>query len=208
MKSKRILLAVAFIGFAVVCFMLLGEADKEQKVDKLEIQGKTIDLKTHELKGAELQEKLEVELNKDTKDQEKIKQLEQENRQFQEETKELQRQLQVKRDSKAKLAASKALNTVTGTQKVSAAPQTSGGATKGNCGDNMYKQYIYQKESNCNTAAVNSIGCRGIGQACPGSKLPCGNDFACQDAWFSNYAQQRYGGWKGAYNFWLQNHWW
>lgn len=78
-----------------------------------------------------------------------------------------------------------------------------------NCGDNMYKQYIYQKESGCRTNAVNSIGCRGIGQACPGSKLPCSNsDFACQDAWFSNYAIQRYGSWEAAYNFWLRNHWW
>ena len=78
-----------------------------------------------------------------------------------------------------------------------------------NCGDNVYKQYIYQKESGCRTNAINSIGCRGIGQACPGSKLPCSNsDFACQDAWFSNYAIQRYGSWEKAYNFWLRNHWW
>lgn len=73
---------------------------------------------------------------------------------------------------------------------------------------NPYKDYIYYKESTCNPAAVNHIGCRGIGQACPGSKLPCGADFACQDAWFSNYAIQRYGSWENAYAFWLQNHWW
>lgn len=78
-----------------------------------------------------------------------------------------------------------------------------------NCGDNPYKQYIYQHESGCRTDAVNSIGCRGIGQACPGSKLPCSNsDFACQDAWFSNYAITRYGSWEGAYYAWLRQHWW
>lgn len=82
-------------------------------------------------------------------------------------------------------------------------------ASVGNCGDNMYKQYIYQHESGCQTDRWNSSGCYGIGQACPASKIAhCGTDFACQDAWFSNYAEQRYGGWAGAYNFWLNNHWW
>lgn len=76
------------------------------------------------------------------------------------------------------------------------------------CGDNFYAQYIYQHESGCNLSAVNSIGCRGIGQACPGSKLPCAADYACQNAWFSNYAMQRYGSWEAAYYFWLNNHWW
>jgi hypothetical protein len=73
-----------------------------------------------------------------------------------------------------------------------------------NCGDNVYKQYIYQKESGCRTNAINSSsGACGIGQALPCSKLPCTlSDFACQDAWFSNYAIQRYGSWEAAYNFW------
>ena len=74
---------------------------------------------------------------------------------------------------------------------------------------NQAKAFIYQKESGNNPAAVNSIGCRGLGQACPGSKLPCSNtDYACQDAWFTNYALQRYGSWEAAYNFWVSHHWW
>jgi hypothetical protein len=79
-----------------------------------------------------------------------------------------------------------------------------------NCGDNVYKQYIYQKESGCRTNAINSSsGACGIGQALPCSKLPCTlSDFACQDAWFSNYAIQRYGSWEAAYNWWIRNHWW
>ena len=71
------------------------------------------------------------------------------------------------------------------------------------------KAFIYQKESGNNPAAINSIGCRGLGQACPGSKLPCSNtDYACQDAWFTNYAMTRYGSWENAKAFWIQNHWW
>lgn len=77
-----------------------------------------------------------------------------------------------------------------------------------NCGDNSYAHFIYMKESGCRTTAVNSIGCRGIGQACPGDKLPCGADYACQNAWFTNYAIQRYGSWAAAYNFWIKNNWW
>lgn len=88
--------------------------------------------------------------------------------------------------------------------KVYAAAPVSTGCNTGN----VYKDYIYMHESSCNPASVNSIGCRGIGQACPGSKLPCGADFACQDAYFSNYAIQRYGSWQNAYAFWLANHWW
>ena len=78
-----------------------------------------------------------------------------------------------------------------------------------NCGDNIYKQYIYQHESGCRTDAVNSIGCAGLGQACPGSKLPCSlTDWLCQDQYFTNYATQRYGSWEAAYAFWVANHWW
>ena len=78
-----------------------------------------------------------------------------------------------------------------------------------NCGDNIYKQYIYQHESGCRTDAVNSIGCAGLGQACPGSKLPCSlTDWLCQDQYFTNYATQRYGSWEAAYAFWVANRWW
>ncbi len=76
------------------------------------------------------------------------------------------------------------------------------------CGDNIYANYIYMHESGCSTRAVNSIGCRGIGQSCPGSKLPCGDDYVCQNNWFTNYAIARYGSWKAAYETWLVQHWW
>lgn len=78
------------------------------------------------------------------------------------------------------------------------------------CGDNFYANYIYMHESGCRTHNPNGSGCDGIGQACPASKVigPCGYDYACQNAWFTNYAIERYGSWAGAYNFWLNNHWW
>lgn len=84
-----------------------------------------------------------------------------------------------------------------------------------NCGDNFYANYIYTNESSCDTNKYNSIGCYGIGQSCPASKIGhCGMDYACQNAWFTNYANERYGGWAGAYAAWnsqydaVGNHWW
>ena len=99
---------------------------------------------------------------------------------------------------------------------VSTAPVavSSGGGLRSNCGDNYYAAYIYAQESGgrvvgmCNPSAVNAGGCRGIGQACPGSKLPCGADYACQNAWFTSYMQGRYGSWAAAYNFHRANNWW
>lgn len=85
-----------------------------------------------------------------------------------------------------------------------------------NCGDNFYANYIYSHESGCLTHNPNSIGCDGVGQACPGSKVtnPCGYDYTCQNAWFTNYAQKYcYLGtgdncWEGSYNFWVAHSWW
>ncbi len=86
-------------------------------------------------------------------------------------------------------------------------PPVSSGTT--NCGDNQYKQFIYQRESGCNTAAVNPSGCFGIGQDCNGVlRSKCGTDFACQDAYFTNYANSRYGSWAGAWQAWQSQGWW
>ena len=76
---------------------------------------------------------------------------------------------------------------------------------------NQYKSYIYMRESGNNPTRYSSSGCLGLGQACPGSKLlnVCPTmSYSCEDAWFTNYAISRYGSWAGAYNFWINNHWW
>lgn len=72
------------------------------------------------------------------------------------------------------------------------------------------KAFIYAHESGNNPAAINaSSGACGLGQALPCSKLPCTlTDYACQDAWFTNYALQRYGSWAAAYAFWVAHSWW
>lgn len=72
--------------------------------------------------------------------------------------------------------------------------------------------FVIARESGWNLASRSSNGCYGLGQACPGAKLVSAcpnwaNDANCQIRFFSGYAQ-RYGGWNGAYNFWVANHWW
>jgi len=92
---------------------------------------------------------------------------------------------------------------------VQAVAQTAPSPVVSGCGDNSYAAYIYSKESGCRTTARNASGCYGIGQACPGSKVAhCGADYACQNAWFTDYAMRRYGSWANAYNFHKANGWW
>ena len=72
------------------------------------------------------------------------------------------------------------------------------------------KSFIYMHESGGRTNAINaSSGACGLGQALPCSKLPCTlSDYACQDAWFTNYMLSRYGSWENARSFWLSHSWW
>jgi LysM repeat protein len=74
---------------------------------------------------------------------------------------------------------------------------------------NDAKAYIYAHESGNNPNATNSQGCYGLGQDCNGVvRARCGADYACQDAYFTSYANSRYGGWGGALAFWQSHHWW
>jgi hypothetical protein len=115
---------------------------------------------------------------------------------------------------------------ISGSAEAAAAPQTgSGGGWHGDCRSQMeavhsavielglqdnwqYMEYIFRHESCGDPGRENSGGCRGLGQACPGSKLPCGpEDIQCQIAFFNRYAAGK-GGWQASYNFWLANNWW
>ncbi|MEK7096296.1 MAG: G5 domain-containing protein [Patescibacteria group bacterium] len=95
-------------------------------------------------------------------------------------------------------------------------------------GDYAYANYIISRESGwCYTkwqgeyggcpayhGAPSSAGVGyGLCQATPGYKMAsAGSDWASnpvtQLRWCSGYARDRYGGWGGAYNFWLSRHYW
>lgn len=67
-----------------------------------------------------------------------------------------------------------------------------------------FKAKVYHHESGNDPAAVNKkSGACGIGQALPCSKLPCSlSDYACQDAWFTDYMVARYSTWEKAWAYW------
>jgi hypothetical protein len=143
---------------------------------------------------------------KNTHDQKQ--QLEQKSQDQEKQIQDLNGQLQAKKAEREAIAAAAARTiTLTGRASAAAAMPAAPSVIAG-CGDNSYAQFIYQHESGCNLNAVNAGGCRGIGQACPGSKLPCGADYACQNAFFTQYANDRYGGWSGAYSAWIAQGWW
>lgn len=71
-----------------------------------------------------------------------------------------------------------------------------------------YADYIVGKESSWNPNATNkSSGACGLAQALPCGKVP-GNPYNPVDSlnWMNTYVN-RYGGWEGAYNFWLAHRW-
>lgn len=77
----------------------------------------------------------------------------------------------------------------------------------------VYADYVIEHESHWNPGALNSRGCAGLGQACPGSKLAAAcpvwrTDAVCQMRYFNKYAVGRYGGWAGAYNHKRSYGWW
>lgn len=208
--------AVVALAVALLLFIALGVSTIVKHNNKL--QFKTIELQDTSAKLKLLQQQYNVQLQNKNVDENKLKELEQQKQ-------DLEKQLSVKQEAKrvadaqaaaAQQAAQNLANAVTRTQTAYAAPTQ---ASVGNCGDNMYKQYIYMHESGCDTNRYNSIGCYGIGQNCGGAvEAQCGPDFACQDGWFTNYANTHcdyhlgypicYHGWAGAYNFWLTYHYW
>lgn len=80
--------------------------------------------------------------------------------------------------------------------------------------DYGYVDHIISRESGWRPGARNSsTGAYGLCQALPASKMaPAGSDYltnpVTQLRWCSSYAAARYGGWQGAYNAWLVQHWW
>ncbi len=80
-------------------------------------------------------------------------------------------------------------------------------------GDYAYANFIISHESGWRPTASNPSGAYGLCQALPGSKMAtAGADWETnpiiQLKWCSSYAQRRFGGWAGAYNYWLEHRNW
>ncbi len=80
-------------------------------------------------------------------------------------------------------------------------------------GDYAYANFIVSHESGWRVTASNPSGAYGLCQALPGGKMAtAGADWASnpvtQLRWCSGYAAGRFGGWGGAYNYWLAHRNW
>lgn len=193
MNFYKIAAVVVVVLFTVLAAHNLVDNQNQLHIQKIQVKSKNAELKTLELKYDSLQ----IELNKtDKTNKEQIDKLQQERDKLEQERKRLEGELQAKKASKLQVAST----SIPGSGTASAAS---------NCGTDPYMSQIYMRESGCRVGAVNPIGCTGLGQSCPASKIAhCGLDWACQNAWFTNYANVRYGSPAGAWAFWQRNSWW
>lgn len=221
MSVKRITLVV-IATIILLGFIGLGLSDAVKTHDLKEFQDVQLNSRSTEIKDLKLkQERLNLDLDKAAKDkninQEQLDKLNNEKQELEKQKRELEAQLQAKLEEKSRIAqaANKVANAATATQTAHAAALDSGI----NCSNQTTaKAFIYCHESGNDPTATNSGGCRGLGQACPGSKLPCtDHDYACQDAYFTNYMKNRYGTWEAAKAHWQARvpingrdagHWW
>lgn len=193
MNYAKIGAVIVIVLFTALAISNVSDNQNKLNLQKIQLKSRAAELKTLELKYDSLQ----IELNKtDSTHKEKIQQLETEKQKLEQERIRLEKALAAKKASKLQ-------------QVATAIPTTATASAASNCGSDPYMSQIYMRESGCRTTAVNPIGCYGIGQSCPRSKIAhCGADWTCQNAWFTNYANQRYGSPAGAWAFWQKNHWW
>lgn len=73
-----------------------------------------------------------------------------------------------------------------------------------------YVNFIAFHESSWNPDAVNpNGGACGLIQMLPCNKEGVDSHDPVENLkWAHGYAERRYGGWEGAYDFWVSNHWW
>lgn len=197
MKYTKLIATVivaTLLGVTMIGLRHIRNLDNQIKFKQIEIKNNSVELKLLDKKYDELNKNLEQTGADKAKIEEQLKQL-------QIERDALNKALQAKAEQKQRDIAAKA-------QKAAVAAVSTSKAYASSC--DSAKACIYQKESGNNPGAINkSSGACGIGQAWPCSKMKCSlSDYACQDAFFTNYAVQRYGSWEKAWQFWQANRWW
>ena len=193
-KLIATVIVVALLGISMTGLRHIRNLDNQIKFKKIELKDNSIKLELLDKKYDELNENLKKTGSDKAKIEEELKQL-------QIERDKLQKDLQAKAEQKKRDIAAKA-------QKAVVAAVSTPKAHASNC--DSAKACIYKKESGNNPGAINKgSGACGIGQAWPCSKMKCSlSDYACQDAFFTNYAVTRYGSWEKAWEFWQKYSWW
>ena len=184
--------AIALLAFTTVGVANVKYNQEKVELQKIQLEDRGAELKQLQLHYTRLNDKLDAELQKEAQDKQKIQELEAEKQRLEQEKSRLEAELRAKRAKQQ--------------QDSQIAVRPPGGAANASGA----KLFIYMKESGNNPGAVNpSSGACGLGQALPCSKMPCSlSDYACQDAFFTQYMQNRYGTWENAVAFWQRNRWW
>lgn len=211
MQHKKFKLLIVAISALIISFGCIAAVENykevrhtQSEIKRLETERQQLHEKTQELEKTNSQSKQQIEQQKKTEE-------------------ELRKEIQ---DLQAAKAERQRIAALAASQQASAAPsgKTAAGGWHYECrsqaaavheatarllGANAtYANYIFDHESCSDPGRLNSGGCAGLGQACPGSKLPCGpNDIDCQVRFFDGHAAGK-GGWLASYNFWLANKWW
>lgn len=206
-----ILLAIAGIVISVMAYQYTYSAKLEQELNN---KANVI-----EQKSSEIQKQSEKLNLTETQRLELQKQVDELNKQKEE----LNKQLQAKQAERARVAriqaaqAQSAPKVVKSTTPAQTTVKTAVSGSKYDWlrqagvpqSDWQYADYIISKESSWNPNAVNkSSGACGLGQ-----QLPCGkwagawNDPIAAIKAQYGYVKARYGGYAGAYQFWLANKW-
>ena len=198
-KVLTFALSILFIIFVGIGVFSLRSNELNTNITDVKLQDDLTELKALKLDKIRLNTEFDKAIKEKNIDADYIKRLEDEKIKSEERTRQLERELQAKAEAKA---AQQTVATVGISEKASAAPAAT---WDGVCGDNAYAHEIYMQESGCRIGAVNSIGCIGIGQSCPASKLAnvCpdwATNYACQNEFFTRYAMS-YGSWKQAHDF-------
>lgn len=222
----RVFAVVLLAGFAILGIVSIQHQQEIKAKYEVQIESKESQLKKLKLDYQQLNTNLDIELEKKVKDQEKIKELEEERDRLQERERKLEADLQAKLRQKEQeqrqyaQAQREVVNTVTATQRASAASQTAVNGSKQawlaasviNPTDYPIVDWLISKESSWRPTAQNPTSTayglaqflnstwQGVG--CVKSSEPV-YQLNCAD----KYVKSRYGSWSGAKSFWQRNNW-
>jgi TolA-binding protein len=207
MSVKRItIVLVALIVISGFTYVGLKDAVKTRdfkSFQKVELNSKQSEIKELNIKYEKLNSDLDKAAQEKGANQDEVERLKHEKDQLEKQKRDLEVQLQSRIEEKSRIAkaaeaAQKAINTATLTQTAHAASGI-------NCSNPATaKAFIYCKESGNVSNKWNGSGCYGLGQDCNGIVYGrCGADYTCQDIFFTDYMQRRYGTWENAKAHWL-----
>lgn len=213
---RRAQISLAILGVVILAGFTYLIKHSGATTEKLE--NKTIKLQSTETKLKDVNIQVEQLKTQSSTDKAKQEELQKQLEQKEQEKKDLEAKLQAKLEQKAKLelAAAEAERKLTATKQASASVKTYSGSHQDwmnaagiPAKDHVYVDYIVSKESSWNPNAMNkSSGACGLVQALPCSKIPgAWNDPVNALRWQHGYVKARYGGYEGAYNFWVANKW-